>query len=300
MKNFLLLSFLISAGLSAQNDDPRIRQIAPAPGVKSVSIKTVRYANTTVEITERTPVQVALDIHPKKDTIWVDTTAREWKYYAPDGKIESSYFKYYNPVQSYYRHLNDTSWVCITRLGWRTDSTIVTGNTAKTVPAVRKEDYYRTLYAGDSMHYVYYNSKGKQQFHSEKCSSSVDSFWDYKSAGPFAKKVVLHAANRDTVLYLDKKGRWMVKVINHYDSAGHPVKSEYYNRSVKKFDLISMWANHHVGDATVYLGVNGDRLSMTVRRTYDANGLLLREAWFYREQVTAGAVKFYSYTFWEQ
>ncbi|HTF02888.1 MAG TPA: hypothetical protein VK826_02650 [Bacteroidia bacterium] len=285
--------------LFAQNNDPRIPQIAPAPGVKSVNIQTVRYFKTKINVEERTPLQVFFDIHPKRDTIWAHHTLVEAQYYSRDGRIDSSYRNHHFPMHSYYTHFTDTSWTYVT---WyentRFDSTIVVGDSARTIRLGPYSSNHRLWYAGDSMHYISYNKKGKSFYHSDLCSSPADSFWDYQSGGPFAKKVVSHAGNRDTVFYRDAKGKWMVKVINHYDSGGHPVMSEYYNRSVKKFDLVSIFANHHVGDATLYLDQYGDRLSMTTRRTYDSNGLLLQEAWFWRNQATPNMVQFYSYDFW--
>ena len=294
----LLLFFSVPVLLSAQNDDPRIRQVAPAPGVQSMSVKTVRYWVFKAKKEERTPAQIRSGLHTKEYRMHVDSTARAINYYSPDGNVDSSYFKYYHPVSSSYHYLNDTSWVCISTRTWRIDSTIVTGNTAKTVPAERGDDYYRALYRGDSMHYVYYNSKGERRTHYDYCTSPADSFWDYRSAGTFAKKVVVHTGNRDTVSYLDAKGKWMVKVVNEYDSAGHPVVSHYFNRSVKDFDLITMWANHHIGDATVYLPRNGDRMSCAVYRTFDTRGLLQCEEWHYHNVEMPVARKFYTYTFW--
>lgn len=278
----LTLAWSLSA---AQNDDPRIRKVAPAPGVKSVHVKMIIRS---------------FSVENRKDTSWrVDTAARETKYFAKDGRIDSSYFRYYLPDHSYYGHVSDSSWICTSVTGSLRVSTSVSGNHAEVRSINPGGGHYEIIYAGDSMHYAWYNDNGERRSQHHQCSSPADSFWDYKSGGPFAKKVIAHADNRDTICYLNAKGRWMVKVINLYDSLGRPVVSEYYNRSVKDFDLITMWANHHVGDATLYLPKNGDKLSMSVRRTYNAQGLLEQEAWYHQNRTTPSDVKMYSYTFWE-
>lgn len=296
MLRIILLVVFFPFIVEGQNSDPRIKHTAPAPGVKLVTEKIVRYYRTQVEYKDY--IVPGIPVMRKRDTIVSDTVVAESRHYSPDGKIDSSDRTFVYRTHSIYTHSSDAEWKMQTwHEGNWFDLTEVNNDTAITT---RQDADYRfcTVCIDDSCRSETYNSKGKRTYKRDYCSSARDSFWDYVSGGPFTRKIVSHAGNRDTVLYLDSKGRWMVKVINHYDSAGHPVMSEYYNRSVKKFDLVSMWANHHIGDATLYLPQKGDQKSMIARRTYDTNGLLVQEAWFRPEDETATVVRYYSYAYY--
>ncbi len=290
------MSLLFPALLAGQNPDPRIAQVAPEPGVRSVKITTVRYYSGFKDHHE------SKGFHDNKfDTTYGIPTLDQKKYYSEEGRLDSAYYNHHTAQFFYYGYMNDTSWTCISAYGKdRFDRTVVNGNSAEVFYYYAPFASNKFWYSGDSLHSRSYDKKGKLEkiFSYDRCSSASDSFWDYQSCGLFARKTVVHSMNRDTISYLDKKNRWMVKVINHFDSAGHPVKTEYMNRSMKEFDLIPMHANPHVGDATLYLPQNGTKVSMTVNRTYNGRGLLIEESWQPAESSYATYMRYYQYAFW--
>jgi hypothetical protein len=298
MCRLLLFSVFFSLSVSAQRFDPRIRHTPPAPNVKSVMIQTVK----TYRVSDPKTFQYypGKAVYQDSQVVYVDTTLRQGWNYSQNGLIESTYRKHNFPIREYYTHLNDSSWTCLKYYSARHyDSTVVIGDSAEAFQFFPYSPNARMWYAGNYCHYIRYSKKGKQLYHRESISSVKDSFWDYSSGGLFSMKEVRKSAGTDTVLYLDKKGRWMVKVINHYDSAGHSVRSEYFNRSLKEFDLVNIWANPHEGDQTLFLPKAGEQVAMIAKREYDERGLLIKISWISPASADPRLVQYYSYTFWE-
>jgi len=284
MLRLLIFIFLFPFFAFAQNYDPRIKQNAPAPGIKCVQIETVRFYT-----------------QKGNASLLESNTLTEKKYYSKEGRIDSAYHNYAFEKRFYFIYRNDSSWTCVSTIDFKPyDSTIVIGDSAKVFYTHEFSEGARHWYVGDSLHGRYYKKNGKRDrfFSYDRCSSAADSFWDYQSCGPFARRTLVHTGNIDTVCYFDARNRWMVKVINYSDSAGNPVKTEYINRSRKNFDIVPIHANHHIGDATLYLPENGSKVCMTVHRIYNAQGLPVKELWRPAKADFSTYVRTYAYTFW--
>lgn len=279
-KFFTALALAVAFSVSAQNEDPRIELRAPSSNVASLEIKTIRYRISKVEIRERTEVQKLLDIHPKKDSLFIDTLKREAFWFSEQGKLDSLFYDFHFSHTDYYTHFNDTSRYFISNYAYtRRDSTAVNGDSAVTYVYYEGKLANRIIYSGSSAHYESAKKPQKHPSWSYWASSPADSFWDYRSAGVYSKRIVISAGETDTVLYCDASGKWVVKTINYKDDAGRFIRSDYYNRGANRFALVRLWANHHIGDASLYLDRKGEAMSMRCIRKYDASGLLLEEAW---------------------
>lgn len=292
-----VLILMLSGSVYAQNEDPRIELHAPASNVASSEIKTIRYRISKVEIQERTEVQRLLDLHPKKDSLFVDTLKLEVFWYSKQGKPDSSFYDFHSSRTDHYTHINDSSRYIISKYAYtRRDSTVVNGDSAVTYVYYEGELANRLVYAGSAAQYESAKNPKKHPSWSYWVSSPDDSFWDYRSAGVYSKRITISAGDTDTVLYCDASGKWIVKTINYKDAAGRCIRSDYYNRGANRFALVRLWANHHIGDASLYLHRKGEAMSMRCVRKYDANGLLLEEAW---ENPTSGRIvmkRIYRYT----
>lgn len=291
MFRFVLIAIALPSFAVAQNDDPRIRIKSPAPGVKEQHIETVYYYHTRVENEHRTAFQKFMDLHPKHDTIIVDTAATETRYFSTSGRLDSSDYNFSSPVHSVYTYTSDTSWICVSMGKYRLDSTIVSGDSAEVRREIANE---RTWFEGDSGHFEMYNDKGRRIYKNHYFSSPTDSFWNYNSVGGYSRKTIAHGKSIDTVRYWNSHNRWLITVINHYDSLGHCTRSDYFNWGLKHFDLVTLRLNPK-WDNSLYLPVNGNELAMHVKREYDSQGLLLREAWYSPRFDTPILVKYYSY-----
>jgi hypothetical protein len=288
---------MLSASVYAQNEDPRIVLRAPASNVASSEIKTIRYRISKVEIQERTEVQRLLNIHPNKDSLFVDTLKREVLWFSKQGKPDSSFCDFHSSRTDYYTHINDSFRYIISKYSYtRRDSTLVNGDSAVTYVYYEGKLANRLVYSGSAAQYESAKNPQQHPLWSYWASSPDDSFWDYSSAGVYSKRIISRAGDTDTVLYCDASGKWIVKTINYKDAAGRCIRTDYYNRGANRFALVRLWANHHIGDATLYLDRRREAVSLRCIRKYDASGLLLEEAW---ENPTSGHVvmkRIYRYT----
>jgi hypothetical protein len=286
-----------SSSVYAQNEDPRIDLRAPSRNVASVEVKTVRYRIGEVEIRERTELQRIFDFHPKKDSLFIDTLKYEKFWYSAERKLDSSYYDFHSLRTDYYTHISDSSRLIISKYKYtRRDSTVVNGDSAVTYVYYEGKLANRIVYSGSAAHYESAKKPQKHPSWSYWGSSPDDSFWDYRSTGVYSKRIVINAGHTDTVLYCDANENWIVKTVNYKDSTGHCIRSDYYNRGSNRFALVRLWANPHIGDASLYLDRKGEAMSMRCVRKYDASGLLLEEAW---ESPTSGRVvmkRIYRYT----
>jgi|GEM_PF-2032391 len=265
----------------SQNDDPRIALRAPSADIASVEVKTIRYRVGRVENKERTELQRLLDIHPKKDSLFIDTLKREKIWFGQDGKPDSSFYDFHTVHTDYYSHFSDSSWCVISKSEYtRKDSTVVDGDSAVTYTFYDGKLNNRLVYSGSVAHHILEKKPQKHPNWYYWVSSPEDSFWDYRAAGLFCKRIVMSTGSIDTVLYNDASGKWIVKTINHTDANGRCIRSDYYNRGANRFALVRLWANHHIGDATLYLECKGEAISMRCERKYDAAGLLMEETWY--------------------
>jgi hypothetical protein len=294
----ILFLLLVRSVVSAQHDDPRRAMRAPSESVASVEVKTVRYRIGKVEIKERTELQRIFDIHPKKDSLFIDTLKREEIWFSAAGKPDSSFFDFHSVRKDYYTHISDTSWFIISKYAYtRRDSTAVHGDSAVTYVYYDGKLSNRLVYSGAAAYFEYVKKPQKHPNWSYWVSSPSDSFWDYRAAGTYSKRIITNAGSTDTVLYCDAGGNWIVKTTNYKDTSGRCIRTDYYNRGANRFTLVRLRANPHIGDATLYLHRNGETISMQCVRKYNADGLLLEEAW---QNPASGEVvmkKIYGYRF---
>ncbi|HTF02887.1 MAG TPA: hypothetical protein VK826_02645 [Bacteroidia bacterium] len=310
-----LFAFLIflSTQLPAQNNDPRIKQEVQ-PGVKSVQLTVTRIFTLTVKTYDTVgPPGINIPVtHREKRTIY-DTTVREARQYDQQGNLASSQRVSWDSTATTYHYTSDSAWSATAavyrngydsafrRIPWQyifqADTVAVKGNTAL---AKHRTDWYTGIlvYVGDSCLATHIYNEGRAGSPRGYHRSRSDSFWDYESAGPFARKVITHSFRTDTVKYLNAKRQCLIKVINHFDSTGRVDSSEYYNYQVKKFAVQEMYMTPKE-NKTYYLQMNrSGKPSCTVFRTYNEKGLLTEERLVTNDRHNYMVVKRYEYQYY--
>ena len=262
MKHGLLFLLILPFALSARVD-PRIApKKAPYDRVKSVEctyIFVIKSGNDT-SITE---------------TFQYNETGFLTSYFYDQHMMKNPHYS----MKTTYRYQSQDAWTQATYSNGKiSDSAVVNGSWAN--------------------HYWYYNGRITQlnEFrgdtfaekntvngdtvlkHSDVTHSTTkDEFWDYDHAGTFTRKSFVKSADTDTTCYLDAEGNCLVMVVNFYDNNFKPIKTDYYNFKVKRFDLFYLPYTEQQSMVFFLNKSKKGHWSYEITRKYNDKGWLIEE-----------------------
>jgi hypothetical protein len=315
MRRLLAIVLIFPAVVFAQNTDPRIKPQSHA-GVKSVQLTVTKIYTATVKTydTVGPPGIPIVRTHREKQLIY-DTTVTEFSRYDREGNLVYNECVSWDSIATEYIYDSDSSWTATSSFHTRTydnsamtvfhwnnasryDTVAVIGNSA--VMKYCGSTFTRIeIFNGDSSRSRYTYANGSTEKWSGRTTSRSDSFWDYYSSEYYASKLITHSEAEDTVKYLDNHGRCLIKVINHFDSAGRVESSEYYNYSVNRFAVQRMWTMPFF-TKTYFLPINrSGSPSCEVFRKYDERGLLVQEQIVNNQRDNFSIIRSYKYVLYD-
>lgn len=123
-----------------------------------------------------------------------------------------------------------------------------------------------------------------------------DAEWDYDHAGTFARRVITKSIESDSIRYIDAQGKCMMMVVHHFNAMFKPIKSEYFNYSIKTFGLLQMRYTSTM-DMIFYLNRSkSGKCTYVVLRKYSESGLLLEEKFIPKAHSSSIVTKVYTYS----
>lgn len=261
MKQLLLLFLAIPCSLIARVD-PRIPKTAPYDGVKSMQatyIFVIKSGNDT-SITETFRyneygylTNYDYDLHMMKNPPYQMRSV--YSYQSQDAWIQTTYKN---------NKITDSAIV----KGGRADHYWWSGGKVTQINEFRGDSFAEKNIVNLDTVFVHGDSKA---------SLLSDPFWDYRNAGKFANKSLTRSADTDTTRYLNDKGECLVMIVNYYDNNFRPVKTDYFNYKVKRFDLMYLPYNERM-DMTFFLNKSRKgHWSYEITRKFNEKGWLTEE-----------------------
>ncbi len=260
MKHALLFLLIVPFTLNARVD-PRISKVAPYEGVKTMDVTyifVIRSGNDT----------------GMSESFRYNETGMLTDYSYDQHLMKNPHYH----TNSTYRYKSKDAWTQTTYRNQKiSDSAVVNGSWANhywwhdgkisQLNEFRRDSFAeRNIVNGDTV-----------LKHMDYGNPPRDEFWDYSHAGKFASKSSTRSANTDTIRYLDANGKCLVMIVNFYDSNFRPVKTDYYNFKVKRFDLFYMPYNEKM-DMIFFLNKSKKgQWSFEITRKYNEKGWLIEE-----------------------
>jgi hypothetical protein len=260
MKPLLLLSLLMPFALSARVD-PRIPKTASYGGVKSMKTEYI------------------FIIAKGNDTAITET----FQYNEAGFLVKYDYDLHMmkNPnysMSSIYTYRSNDAWTATSyKNNKMSDSAVVKGAWANHYWWHEGKLSQINEFRGDTFAEKNISDGDTTLMHQDIGNAAEDDFWDYRHAGEFARKSYARSTDSDTTCYIDEIGKCMVMVVNFYDSNFKPVKTNYYNYSVKRFDLFYLPHNERTSMVFFLNKSSKGKWSFEITRKYNEEGWLIEE-----------------------
>jgi hypothetical protein len=182
-------------------------------------------------------------------------------------------------LRTVYRYQSEVAWTQMTyRNKTLTDSVVVRGAWANWYywhSGILTEVHE---YRGDSAREKVVRDGDTVVRPNRLANPSFDPFWDYYNAEKYAGKTVSRSVDSDTTRYLNDAGECLVMVINFYDNNFRPVKTNYYNFRIKRFDLFYLPYNERLNMIFFLYRSKKDKWSFEIVRKYNEKGWLIEES----------------------
>jgi hypothetical protein len=222
MKHALFFLLIIPLALSARID-PRVPKLAPYQGVKSMEVTYI------------------FVIKSGNDTSITETSRYNEAGMLTDYSYNQHMMK--NPhytTNTTYRYQSKDAWTQATYSNGKiSDSAVVKGSWANHYWLYEGRLTQINEFRGDTFSEKKIVSGDTVLVHTDVDKPVVlDEFWDYDHAGKFTSKSSTRSTDTDTTRYLDANGKCLVMIVNFHDSNFQPIKTDYYNYNVKRFDLL--------------------------------------------------------------
>lgn len=261
MKQLLLLFLIVPFALSARREDPRIPKTAPYDGVKTMEVSYVFVIKSGN-----------------------DTGMSEMFNYNEHGYLTNYDYDMHlmkNPNYHYsdtYTYQSKDEW---TRMTYKnkvmTDSVVVRGNWANWYNYYGGKFHELHEYRGDSAREKVVREGDTIVRPNRVANPALDPFWDYRYAEKFASKTTARSVDSDTTRYFNAAGKCLAMIVNFYDSNFKPVKTDYYNFKVRKFELFTLPYSDRL-DMIFFLNKSKKgHWSYEITRKYNEKGWLIEE-----------------------
>ncbi|MEO5644514.1 MAG: hypothetical protein ABIQ40_02320 [Bacteroidia bacterium] len=136
--------------------------------------------------------------------------------------------------------------------------------------------------------------------HTHKVETRQDNVYDDDFyPGAYARKISIYDSIKkvDSCIFLDKKGKRILSIVNQYDNFNHVIESDYYNKKDKNYRIYSERYNPKMN-----MVINMPRHKFTrtyqVNREYDNKGLMITEKRISSRKSDPVIVINYAYTYY--